>query len=243
MGINKNFVVKQGLEVSGNLIFADATTKQVGINTNDPEYDLDVRGYVGVSTVIVSDTLKVNGAVSLGSSVGALGQYLISTGSGVAWQSLPNTRNVEVFTATPGQITFNVSYIQGLLDVFINGVKLSAHEFTATNGTSVTLADACFGGETVEFVVYSAYNVGGYQETTIWNKTSTGIHTTSKVGIGTTNPTSELTVSGGGNFTGIVTAIGGFISAASTTPIQITLVGNKLSFTAVGIGSTTLTLA
>lgn len=243
MGINKNFIVRQGLEVNETLIFADPTTKQVGINTDDPEYDLDVKGYVGVSTIIVDDTLELNGAVSLGSSVGALGQYLISTGSGVAWQSLPNTRNVEVFTATNGQTLFNVSYIVDLLDVFINGVKLSAHEFTATNGTSVTLADACFGGETVEFVVYSAYNVGGYQETTIWNKTSTGIHTTSKVGIGTTNPTSELTVSGDASFTGIVTATGGFISAASTTPIQIELVGNQLSLTAVGIGSTTLTLA
>lgn len=42
---------------------------------------------------------------------------------------------------------------------------------------------------------------------------------------------------------GIVTAIGGFISAGSTTPIQITLDGNILSFTAVGIGSTFFTLA
>jgi hypothetical protein len=40
---------------------------------------------------------------------------------------------------------------------------------------------------------------------------------------------------------GIVTATG-FISAANTTPISITLDGNNLTFTAVGIGSTTLTL-
>ena len=50
---------------------------------------------------------------------------------------------------------------------------------------------------------------------------------------------------------GIVTATGGFISGISTdgllgistTPIQITLSGNILSFTAVGIGSTFFTLA
>jgi hypothetical protein len=41
---------------------------------------------------------------------------------------------------------------------------------------------------------------------------------------------------------GIVTA-SGFISAASTTPISITLLGNQLTFTAVGIGSTTFTLS
>lgn len=44
------------------------------------------------------------------------------------------------------------------------------------------------------------------------------------------------------NVTGIVTSTGGFISVGNTTPIKISLVGNKLTFTAVGIGSTTLTL-
>jgi hypothetical protein len=63
---------------------------------------------------------------------------------------------------------------------------------------------------------------------------------------------SQLTVSGVStianlqstniNATGIVTATNGFISIANTTPIQITLVGNILTFTAVGIGSTSLTL-
>lgn len=41
---------------------------------------------------------------------------------------------------------------------------------------------------------------------------------------------------------GIITATG-FISAANTTPISITLLGDQLTFTAVGIGSTTFTLA
>ncbi len=42
---------------------------------------------------------------------------------------------------------------------------------------------------------------------------------------------------------GVITALNGFISAGSTTPIKITLTGNILSFTAVGIGSTFFTLA
>lgn len=41
---------------------------------------------------------------------------------------------------------------------------------------------------------------------------------------------------------GVVTATGGFISVGNTTPITITLSGNSLTFSAVGIGSTTLTL-
>lgn len=47
---------------------------------------------------------------------------------------------------------------------------------------------------------------------------------------------------GGAEFVGVITAAGGFISVGNTTPIQISLVGNQLTFTAVGIGSTTLTL-
>ena len=42
---------------------------------------------------------------------------------------------------------------------------------------------------------------------------------------------------------GIVTATEGFISIANTTPIQIILNGNQLTFSAVGIGSTTFVLA
>jgi fructose-1,6-bisphosphatase/sedoheptulose 1,7-bisphosphatase-like protein len=42
--------------------------------------------------------------------------------------------------------------------------------------------------------------------------------------------------------TGIITATDGFVSTANTTPIQIQLVGNLLTFNAVGIGSTTFTL-
>ena len=41
---------------------------------------------------------------------------------------------------------------------------------------------------------------------------------------------------------GIITATNGFVSTANTTPIQIQLVGNLLTFNAVGIGSTSFTL-
>jgi hypothetical protein len=44
------------------------------------------------------------------------------------------------------------------------------------------------------------------------------------------------------NASGIVTATNGFVSTANTTPIQIKLVGNLLTFQAVGIGSTSFTL-
>jgi predicted acyltransferase (DUF342 family) len=42
--VNKNFIVRQGLEVAEDLIFADGDINRVGINTREPLYDLQVSG-------------------------------------------------------------------------------------------------------------------------------------------------------------------------------------------------------
>ena len=46
MAINKNFIVKNGLDVAESLINADGSTRKVGIGTTIPERELDVRGDV-----------------------------------------------------------------------------------------------------------------------------------------------------------------------------------------------------
>jgi hypothetical protein len=64
MAIQKNFVVRNGLEVATDLILADAITGKVGIASTGPRTELDVRGgiaatdltIVGVATI---NTLKV----------------------------------------------------------------------------------------------------------------------------------------------------------------------------------------
>ena len=58
-------------------------------------------------------------------------------------------------TATAAQTTFSVTYTAGLIQVFMNGVKLiSGSDFTATNGTSVVLASGASAGDVLEFVVF-----------------------------------------------------------------------------------------
>jgi hypothetical protein len=61
MAIDKNFVVKNGLEVNDILIHADPVTKRVGFGTDLPEYQLDVRAIpkpgepvVGIATTTVA---------------------------------------------------------------------------------------------------------------------------------------------------------------------------------------------
>lgn len=165
MSVQKNFVVKNGLEVNNNLIFADKDSNKVGIATTNPQYTLHVNGGIGVTHSVVTgvstvNNLTIDGRITAGSSLGVSGQYLISTGAGVTWASIPKLRSVDTQTASVGVTTFSTTYVVGLLDVYINGVRLSNDEFTAADSATVTLDDACFGGETVEFVSYSPTSVG-----------------------------------------------------------------------------------
>ena len=64
----------------------------------------------------------------------------------------PSYRTITEFTATAGQTTFSpASYTAGYIDVYRNGVKLGSADYTATNGTSVVLANACAAGDYVRF--------------------------------------------------------------------------------------------
>ena len=87
--------------------------------------------------------------------------YSISGGptyvyNGTAWVVLTpgNQFNRTVFTATAGQTTFTMNYVVGAIDVYRNGVKLAPADFTATNGTSIVLANGCTVGDTVEVISY-----------------------------------------------------------------------------------------
>jgi hypothetical protein len=62
-----------------------------------------------------------------------------------------------VFTATAGQTVFTPSgtYQVGFLNVIRNGSQLAPADYTATNGTTVTLASPCTAGDTVVIEVFN----------------------------------------------------------------------------------------
>lgn len=169
-GVQRNFIVKRGLEVNNDLIYADSDSSHVGIGTTIADYTLEVNGGIGVTNAIVTGIatiaelitpdLTLSGTVSIGNTIGETGQYLIATGAGVTWGYLPTFRQSEVQTASPGQTSFAFVYTVGLLDVYVNGVKLSDLEYTATDGSSINLNQPCFGDETVEFISYTIPNIG-----------------------------------------------------------------------------------
>ncbi len=49
MAVQKNFVIRNGLEVNNNLLVADSATDYVGIGTSSPKYTLEVIGGIGVT--------------------------------------------------------------------------------------------------------------------------------------------------------------------------------------------------
>lgn len=86
-------------------------------------------------------------------------RYLGIPASGVTTTAY---RTVTNFTATAGQTSFSVpSYTVGYIDVYRNGVRLAAADYTATTGTTVVLASAASAGDSVvteSFYVSSVLN-------------------------------------------------------------------------------------
>lgn len=63
------------------------------------------------------------------------------------------------FTATASQTTFNAAYDVGFVDVFMNGLKLSDTEYTATDGTSVVLDVGAEAGDIIVIKAYSTFSI------------------------------------------------------------------------------------
>ena len=70
----------------------------------------------------------------------------------------PSAREIETFIATSGQTVFTVTggYTVGLVDVFINGVRLTSSDYTATNGTTVVLTVGTMVGNIVDIIKYTS---------------------------------------------------------------------------------------
>ena len=67
MAVNKNFVVKNGLEVNSDLLLADATNSRVGVGTSVPSFTLHVFGGIGVTDVSVTGVTTLSQDLKVGS--------------------------------------------------------------------------------------------------------------------------------------------------------------------------------
>jgi hypothetical protein len=93
-----------------------------------------------------------------GSAINLSGDAIVFI-SAIASDIQPVTYVTTTFTATAAQTTFTVSYTAGLVEVFLNGAKLSGADFTATNGTSIVLASGANADDTVDVIAYGTVSV------------------------------------------------------------------------------------
>ena len=119
-------------------------------------------------------------------------------------------------TGIQTDFTFNSGYTVGLIDAYLNGVKLiEANDYTASDGSTVGLTTAAISGDTLELVAYKAFNLGFVNSS-----------------VADFNVGANLTVAGNATFNGTVTGATVGITSAGYN------VGTAKSLNFIGLGNT-----
>jgi predicted heme/steroid binding protein len=135
------------LDYVGSITGATWNGATVAINRGGTGATTASAALVNLGGVPTSRTLTINGTA-----------YDLSADRAWTIAANLNARTEYEFTTNGSSATYNATYSVGQVDVFYNGSKLSGAEFTATNGTSITLAFTPPTGQLVEIV---AWETGG----------------------------------------------------------------------------------
>ena len=155
MAVNKNFVVKNGLEVATDVILANATTKNVGIGSTSPQFTLDVRGGIGATDIQVTGFSTFTKDVQVGAS-GSVFYVSNSTNNVGVGTSVPNpayTLDVRSSVST-GQTAL---YVYG--DMRVTG-DLNLDDITLDDASiqNLTVTDTVHVTGLTTFVGFSTFN-------------------------------------------------------------------------------------
>lgn len=207
MAINKNFVVKNGLEVNTDLLVADSANKKVGIGSTIPAFELDVIGGIGATDIIISGLATVatelnvgsNGSVltvlGIGGSIGvgtALPAYLLDVRG-------PGAGTTSLYVQGDADITERL-YAKSIevLDLTVTGVGtipiIDTTDATIDNldGTNLnfsgigTISEDLYVGRNLSIVGISTLANIFAVDLQIENISISGITTTNSISIGST---------------------------------------------------------
>ena len=113
--------------------------------------------------------------------------------------------------------TFTSGYTVGYVDVYLNGARLiEATDYTATNGSTVSLTAAAQDQDVLELVAYKAFNVGDVT------------NATANFDVG-----ADLTVSGNATISGTISGDGSSLTGISTG-VSINAAGGALQRVMLG---------
>ena len=184
MAVQRNFVVKNGLQVNTSLLFADSTNNKIGIGSTQPSTTLDVIGGIAATHLSLSGISTITGAI-----YGEGGSASVLVGSGLSVAGITTLAGSGGITTTGGDL-----YVGGDLfvkdditydevsgrNLSISGIGTIAQFHASTvnvSGASTIGGDASVGGA---LTVTGNLDVGGditYDEVSGRNINITGIGT------------------------------------------------------------------
>ena len=244
---------------------------QVGIGSQIPAYILDVRGGIGATNISISgiatvvdlrgvtaidatttatieaatagmpnefEYINVTGMGTIANFRSGISTITTSVEVGTAVTIAPTGINVAGVSTLAGSVTMDSAVVGSAVTIGASGISISgiatvvgltSPTITATTSTLVGSAVTTdSGGIRVAGVVTATSFIGKYFDGTVIGDVQVG--------------TSLTAYSHGVVTSGIVTAQGGFITGSGTTAVQMSISGNNLLFTVVGIGTTHLVL-
>lgn len=155
MAINKNFVVKNGIEVNENLIIADADQSKVGIGTTVLSHTFNVNGDIGATDIIITGIATI-GTVKISSGI-------ITASSGIVTYYGDGSKLSDIISGV-GIQSAGISIGVGITALNFIGV---GNTF-AVNGTTIDISISSGAGGT-----WRTYNAGIATNKSVGINTST----------------------------------------------------------------------
>ena len=231
MAVNKNFVVKNGLEVNTNLIVADTDAQKVGIGTTISRYLLHVNGgtgigassvYVtGISTVAQEFNVGLGGSIFtvLGNAEGTAGiGQSVGVGTGepaflLDVRSPVSTGQTALYVQGDMRVTGDINLDDISLDQLnVSGISTFIGFSTFASGITVLGAGATTTTLNVTGVSTFAGNIDANGSIDIDGHTElddlnvTGVSTLASLGVSAGATTKDLLVTGISSVAGVSTA-------------------------------------
>lgn len=198
MAINKNFVVKNGIQIGDALIYGDNLTGNVGVGTTLPLTKLDVRGKVNAISV-GSTELFVSGI----STLGIVSAFTVNAQTGNIVSGVVTTITGTTLSYTTGSFTTG-NIVTGV----VTTISGSTATYTNVNATTLNATTGNIATGIVTNLTSTQVSVGNsFVITSIGNS----------VGIGSTLPTKILDVYGDVNIQGNIINNGVTVNASAAS--------------------------
>ena len=168
MAVNRNFVVKNGLQVNTSLLFVDSATNRIGIGSTVPSTVLDVIGGIAATDLKLSGISTISGAI-----YGDGGVAAVQIGTGISIAGITTLAGSGGITTTGGDF-----YVGG--DLYVGDDVV----FDEISGRALYVSGI---GTINQFQALTA-NVSGVTTTGILSASSaiiTGIGTIQEFNVGT----------------------------------------------------------